>query len=308
MADVPYSGRRVYWCAQEQIQDWRPSDSNTAGWQDIGTDGELVCGRAARGSNLIWTTTDLWSMTYIGGDFVYSFKQEGGNCGIIAPEAVVLNDAGAFWMGFDRFFLYDGFVKVIPCEVGDYVFGRLNRTYASKVWAVFNPQFSEITWHYPSTGQTECDSYATFNFLENHWAFGALARTAGVSRQPGAALVGPILITSAGVIYDHETGNTRSGASTPYLESGPVEIGQGDTVMRVQEIVPDDKTVGDVTASIYTALSPDGAETLNGPYTLTAFTNVRLTARQVRVRIVEAVATAWRVGVIRLGLIAGGKR
>jgi hypothetical protein len=115
------------------------------------------------------------------------------------------------------------------------------------------------------------------------------------------------MIDSSGNVYDHETGSTRTG-QTVYLESGPMEIGEGDQVMRVQRIVPDDRTAGDVSASLYTSLHPNDSETLNGPYTLASPTSVRLTARQVRLRITEVVATTWRVGMIRLGAIASGRR
>lgn len=115
------------------------------------------------------------------------------------------------------------------------------------------------------------------------------------------------MIGSDGTIYDHETGEDRDG-QTITLESGPMEVGNGDQVQRIQRIVPDDKTLGDVSASLYTALSPDGTETEHGPYTLTEITSVRLTARQVRIKLTEVVAAAWRVGTIRLGAIAGGRR
>lgn len=265
-----------------------------------------MCGKAARGQTLLWTTTDIWTMTNIGGEFVFSFARAGNNCGIISPHAAVVIDAGAYWMGNGRFFHFAGFVKPIECEVQDYVFGNFNSAQASKVWALANPQFGEVTWFYPSALATNCDSYVTYNYLEEHFVFGSLVRTTGVTQQSGATPAVPVMIGSDGKIYDHETGNVRSSAA--YLESGPVELGDGDNVVRIQRIVPDDKTVGDVSAYIYTSLFPNDTETVNGPYTLTSITSVRLTARQVRLKFVEAVAGAWRVGVPRLGGILGGKR
>jgi hypothetical protein len=84
--------------------------------------------------------------------------------------------------------------------------------------------------------------------------------------------------------------------------------------MRIQRIVPDDKTLGDVTASLYTSMAPDATETTdaaspaNGPYTLASVTSVRLTARQVRLKITESAAAAWRVGTVRIGVVPGGRR
>lgn len=313
MAYVPsYAARRIYWATQETIAEWLSTASNTAGSFDLATDGVLVCGRRSRSATLIWTTVDLWAMTYIGGTLVYAFQQVGTNCGIISKLAPVVLDSGAYWMGRDRFYHFDGAVRQIPCDVIDYVFGNFNHAQSALVWALANPTFGEVTWFYPSSGSSTADSYVTFNYQDGHWVFGVLSRAVGITQQAGAATQVPVMVDSFGRIYDHETGDARTvdglGAHLTYAESGPIELGDGDQVMRVQRIVPDDKTLGDVTASIYTSLAPDATETANGPYTLASQTSVRLTARQVRLKITEAVATAWRVGSVRLGVVPGGRR
>ncbi|MEX2110988.1 MAG: hypothetical protein WD802_10315 [Gemmatimonadaceae bacterium] len=302
-----YSARRVYWPSQETTSDFEPLSTNTAGSHDLATDGVLICGRATKGQTLLFTSSDLWTMTYIGGEFLYSFERAGDNCGNVGPNAVAIADTEALWMGYNTFHVFDGYVRPIPCDVTDYVFGDFSSSNAYKVWAFANPRFGEITWHYPSGSATECDRYVTYNRLEQHWVFGDLARSAGVTKRAGAVVPVPVMIGSNGAIYDHETG-TAHGGVLPFLESGPIELGDGDNVVRVQRIVPDDKTQGDVTLSIYGAMSPNGEETLYGPYTVSSPTDVRLTARQVRLRIVESVATSWRVGVLRLGGIIGGRR
>jgi hypothetical protein len=94
----------------------------------------------------------------------------------------------------------------------------------------------------------------------------------------------------------------------PFIESGPMEIGDGDQVMRVQQIVPDEKNLGDVNARLFTALFPTDTEIELGPYALNAPTSVRFTARQIRLRLEEATAGNWRVGITRIGVIPGGRR
>lgn len=307
-----FSVRRIYWPTQETVTDWTPTDLNNAGSLDLATDGEILSGASFPRHTLLWTSTDLWSVTYIGGTFVFSLERIGRNCGILAPKARVTLDTTAYWMGTNKqFFVYDGYVKPLPCDVTDFVFGDFNATLAATwTWARVTPQFGEVTWQYPSSAATSnapIDRYVTYNYLENHWSYGALARTCGVTFWPGVATT-PVMIGADGTIYDHETGNARTGMGTVFLESGPTTIQDGDNVVRVQRIVPDDKTLGDVSASLYTSLFPDDAETLNGPYTLASPTSVRLTARYVRLRLVEAVASAWRVGTVQLGGILGGRR
>lgn len=302
--------RTVAWATQEgglAVADWTPSATNTAGSFDLSTNGQLVCGRRSRGTTLLWTTVDLWGATYIGGEFVYRFDQLGNNCGIISPNACVVNDTAAYWMGQNGFYRFDGFVQPLPCDVQDYVFGSFNRTYSHLIWAMENPAFSEVTWYYPHAAQTELTRYVTYNYRENHWVYGTLCRTCGVPYIPGVTTT-PVMMHSGGTIYTHETGTGRASEGTPYLESGPMEIGDGDNLASLQKIIPDDKTVGDVNLTIFTAPNPDTAETSNGPYTLTAQTSIRVKARQMRLKLTEAVASAWRVGVIRLGVVQSSRR
>ncbi len=303
-----YSVRRVYWASQETITDWIPTDENTAGSFDLATEGTLICGRAGRGQTYIWTTVDMWTATYVGGDFIYAFERVGNNCGILGLNAAVVLDTGACWMGVGRFYRFDGYVKPLECEVADYVFNDFNSELApSLVWALVNPRFGEITWFYPAADSTEADHYVTYNYQENHWSFGALSRACGVTRQPGAFPPVPVLVDSDGNVYDHETGDDR-GDDAVYLESGPMHVGEGDNVVRVQQVIPDDKTLGDVQVQFYTSFYPDETEVLHGPFALRKQTSVRFTARQLRLRIEEVIATSWRVGVVRLGAIVSGRR
>lgn len=304
------NNRIVAWADQEALTadtDWVATATNTAGFFELPGQGEIVCGRRGRGTTLIFTATDLWGMTWTGGELVFRFDQLGNQCGLIASQAVVVNDTAAYWMGHNGFYAYDGFVRPLPCDVQDYVFGSFNRTYAHYVWALENPTFGEVTWFYPHAAQTEVTRYVTYNYRENHWVTGTLARTCGVSSQPGVSVF-PVMCNASASVFDHETGSGRNSEGTVSLESGPIELGNGDRTMQVQRVVPDDKTVGDVTLTLYGANAPDASETTYGPYTLTAITTFRAKMRQVRLKLTEAVATSWRVGLIRLGVIESSRR
>lgn len=117
----------------------------------------------------------------------------------------------------------------------------------------------------------------------------------------------PLKCASDGYVYEHEVANDYDGA-VPYLEGGPFMLGQGDNVFTSQQLVPDDKTVGDVTATFFLKFYPGDAEATVGPYSLTSHTDVRFTARLMRVRYDGAVNTDWRIGVPRLDIEPGGQR
>jgi hypothetical protein len=300
--------REVVWSDQRNMTLWEPASTNQAGAFVLSGAGELVAGRRSRAETLLWTTVDLFAMRYIGGVLVYSFQQVGAQCGAISRMAMAMVDGRAYWMGHSSFFVYDGFVNSIPSDVSDFVFGDINQTQISKVCAITLAEKNTITWHYPSAGSTENDRYVSHNWKTKHWEIGALQRTSGVDRD---AFDYPMAGDAGGVLYDHERGLTyldeNGNALTPYAESGPIEIGQGDQVMEVVGIIPDEKTLGDVVLKLYTSLYPTDAETLSAAFTAANPTDVRLQARQVRLRL-DQVSTNWRFGTPRLMIEAGGRR
>lgn len=295
--------RKVQWPDQETLTTWTPLSTNQAGGFTLSTAGRIRCGLRTKRETLIWTDVDLHTMTYIGGNLVYGFAEAGTKCGIIGPLAKAATDSQVFWMGKNAFFVYDGFVQKLPCEVHDYVFEDFNELQAAQVWAQTNAEFGEVTWRYCSAGSTDIDRYVSYNYLYKHWTFGRLGRTCGVD---AGVYPRPVMVGTDNHLYEHEVGEDRGGEDV-YLESGPVIL-DPDRVMRIQRIVPDGGALTAATMSLYTSMWPIDTETLNGPYSLANPTDVRLTARRVRLRVEEAEAVSWRVGVPELGVLALGRR
>jgi hypothetical protein len=294
----------VSWSDQENNNLWTAAVTNQAGDLNIQTNGTILKGLRTRGQSLILTTEDAHAMTFQGLPFVFGIERVGTSCGLIAANAAVSVDAGVFWMGQRSFHVYSGgAVQTLNCEVGDYVFSDMNADQSSKVSAWVNSEWGEIWWHYPSGNSTECDRYVAYDFAENVWMTGNLARVAGVDR---GVFRQPMMIGTTGVLYEHETG-TNYDTSTPFAETGPISIGNGDNVMHVVEMIPDEKTQGDVQARFKTRFYPNAAETTHGPFTMTNPTSVRFQGRQVRMR-VEGSSADWRVGIMRLDARAGGRR
>jgi hypothetical protein len=298
--------RRIVWPDQETLTTWVPSGANQAGRFTLQTKGQIIAGRRTNQQTLIWTDADLHIATYIGVPFVYSFSQVGDNCGLIGPNAVAIAGNVAYWMSQKKFFLYDGVVRPIPSEVSDYIFADLALAQRNKITAWPVPEFNEIWWFYPSgsSPDLENDRYVAYNYVEKHWSIGRLARNAGV---PSGVLSSPVLNTSDGKFYQHETAEDR-GTEVPYVESGPIEMGDGEQFLDVQTIIPDEKTLGDTFATFFVSNFPTEVETTYGPFSLANPTSVRFQARQIRVRFSQNVETAWRVGVPRLGFVPGDRR
>jgi hypothetical protein len=296
--------RKVSWCDQENNTVWTPSATNQAGDFEINSVGSLKCGKRVRGINLLFTDVDVHVATYIGLPYVYSFEKAGSGCGVISSQAVAAIDTAAIWMSKSGFWVYDGYVKPLVSDVGDYIFQNINYNQSSKVYAVHNSKYGEIIWFYPSSASNENDSYVSYNYREGHWAIGSLARNAGTDR---GVFTYPLMISSDGYIYEHEVGYAYDG-SVPYAESGPYEIGNGDNIMSVRRVIPDEQTLGEVLVSFKTRMYPMATETTYGPYPAAQPTDVRFAARQVKVRYTGNVLEDWRVGVNRFDVVAMGKR
>jgi hypothetical protein len=301
------NARNVAWSDQDDITIWTAASTNQAGDYILRTPGQIMCGRRFTNETLIWTDVDLWAMRFIGGDFVYSFAERGSNCGVISRRAVAIGNGRALWMSHKGFFMYNGQVVPMQCDVGDYVFGDMNRVQASKIHAVRLSEVGETWWFYPSGGATECDRYVVVTD-EGHWQAGILQRTAMAGRD---AFGFPIGADAGGVIYQHETGTSykdHNGTTlTPYAESGPIQIAEGDNVMTILGFIPDERTLGDASMTVYATLFPTQAETTHGPYTLANPTDARVTGRQVRIK-VSQVRSGWRFGTPRAEVALGGRR
>jgi hypothetical protein len=298
------NARKVAWCDQEDNTVWTPSATNQAGDFEINSVGSLKCGKRVRGINLLFTDVDVHVATYIGLPYVYSFEKAGSGCGVISAQAVAAIDTAAIWMSRSGFWIYDGYVKPLASDVGDYIFQNINYSQASKVYAVHNSKYGEIIWFYPSSASNENDSAVTYNYREGHWALTTLSRTAGTDR---GVFVNPVMISSDGYVYEHEVGFAYDGA-VPFVESGPYEIGSGENIMSVRQVIPDEQTLGEVVVSFKTRMYPTSTESTYGPYAAAQPTDVRFSARQVKIRYTGNLLDDWRVGVNRMDVVPMGKR
>ena len=297
--------RKIAWCDQENNTVWTAAETNQAGAFYLTTAGSLMCGKRVRGLTIIFTDVDAHIATYVGAPFVYQFDRIGTGCGIISKQAVAATDNSCVWLSRSGFWTYDGFVKPLQCDVSDYVLNNINYAQDSKIYAIHNSAFGEIWWYYPSANSTEIDSYVSYNYREGHWAIGSLSRTAGTDR---GVFTFPLMVTSNGYIYQHETGLLDVSQNVPFAKSGPIELGNGDQVMSVTEIIPDENTLGDVVVSFTSKPYPTADSTTHGPYTAAQKTDVRFTARQVEVKYTGTASRDWRVGTPRLNAKPAGGR
>jgi hypothetical protein len=309
--------RNITWCSQEDFTQWTASDTNSAGSLQLQTNGQVMNARKMPGEALIFTDTDVHQFHYIGAPYIYSLRRVGSNCGLIGRKAHIANNSICVWMGTKNFYIYDGAtVQTLPCDIQEYVYNNLNLAQGSKVVAGVNALFNEFWWLYPSAGSQENDTIAIWNFRENWWSYAKLSRVSWVDKEVWPY---PMAGDASGNLYQHEDGWTASNASrvgTIYATTGPFDIGGGDRLFDVNQLIPDTNVAGlsSLTFSFVTKLTP------NDPYPITSgpfadirgdgYIDVRLTGRQANMTIRNAVDGLFQVGVYRLDIAPtpGGRR
>lgn len=321
----------IRWSDQEDYSTWSSTPDNTAGDLRLGNGSYIVCAVETKRAIAVFTNSSLYSMQFIGPPYTFGIDAMANNISIMGYNSAVAVDDAVYWMGRDGFFVFTGQMQRIQCPIQEYIFERLDMDQGDKINAAVNVSFNEVTWFYQSVNGTDCDSYVTYNYVENVWTYGNLARTAWIDRTlrqyPTAAS------PTDNKLYYHEFGQ-NDGSTVPnlplnaYIESSPVDIAEGDQFMFVSRIIPDlsirtpgsegaGKTVnmvlkmqnypGQIYAQNGTSSIVKTASTPIGQYTDQAF--VRLRGRSVVLRVEsDQVDMGWRLGSPRLDLRPDGRR
>jgi hypothetical protein len=253
-------------CSAGDPTDWNSADANEV---NVAT-GKIVKGLPVRGgsnspSGLFWSLDSLVRMSYIGGVGTpaqyWRYDIISSQTSILSSQCVIEYDGIYYWIGVDRFLLYNGVVKEVPNNMNqNYFFDNLNYSQSQKVWVTKVPRFGEVWCYFPSGDSEECNDAIIYNTRENTWydsgtALGA-RRSAGyfsqVFRFPVAAgteltitgALNQLSISNAGTGYTNGTysfvaltGGTGSGATATITVVGGVvtnvaieDKGQGYTV------------------------------------------------------------------------------
>ena len=320
----------IRWCDQENVNDWAPAATNTAGTQRLTAGSKLVSSKRSRGAVLIWTDTALYQMQLIGAPFTFGFSQLGSACGACGLHATVESNGRAFWMGTDSFFMFDGSVQKIPCSIEDFVFKDIDPASQKDTFAALNTEFNECTWFYPSSGSSVIDRLATYNYAEKVWYNGTLSRSSwadkGVYQYPYAteynatdstATITTItgLTDGRSFMHSQENGNNADGsAMSSEIKSGEFVIPQaGERLMSIRRFIPDFKNLsGTVNVELDFKLYPASSTVTNGPFAVTTSTtkvDTRARGRQGAIKITSSELNAtWRYGTYRADVQQDGMR
>jgi hypothetical protein len=333
--DTTFDPLLVRWSDQENPYEWVPAVTNQSGEYRLNIGSFIVCGRSTRQEILVWTDAALYSMQYLGPPYVWGFQLLQDNISIMGPNASITVNNVTYWMGTDKFYRYTGRVETLPSTLRQYVYQDINQNQNFQVFAGSIEGYNEIWWFYCSANSTVVDRYVIYDYLDDVWAYGTMARTAwldsGLRTFPMGADV-----ANYRILY-HENGTDDVSGLTPvpinaYVQSSDFDIGDGMNFGFVWRILPDltfngsTSGVPEVTMTVLPRVNSGTAYgTPNNPrvpsaqnyssqrtYAVQQFTGqvyTRIRGRQMAYRIESTgLGVAWQMGYPRIDIRPDGRR
>jgi hypothetical protein len=323
----------VRWSDQDNIIEWSPDATNQAGSVQLSHGSNIVTAVQTRQEIVVFTDSTVYSLQYLGAPVVWGTQLLGDNISIMGQNSAVIASGVIYWMGVDKFYMYDGRVQTLNCDLRKFVFSDINLGQAQQVFAGTNEGFNEVWWFYCSQGNNTINKYAVYNYLEQVWYYGTMARTAwldsGLRNYPQAA-------TYLNNVVNHEYGlnDNTTGTAAPidaYISSSEFDIGDGHNFGYVWRVLPDltfnnsstspDGDMPKVTMTLYPMQSsgsgagtPASANvTKIAAYNITEeFTGIIYTRSRGRQMIFKVgsnqVNTSWQLGAPRFDIRPDGRR
>jgi len=231
----------IRWSDQENYLEWAPSITNQSSFLQLSHGSRIVTALQSRQEILVWTDSSLYSMQYQGPPAVWGVQLLGDNLSIAGPNAAAIASGVTYWMGIDKFYKYDGRTQTLRCDLRQFIFQDINLEQAAQIFASTNEGFNEVWFFYCSANSFAIDKYVIYNYAEDIWAYGTMARTAWLD---SALRDYPMAATYTYNIVYHEQGNDDNETATALpinaiIETTEFDIDDGDHFGFVWRILPD---------------------------------------------------------------------
>ena len=328
----------IRWSDQENLTEWEPLVTNQAGSLRLSHGSKIVAAAQSRQEIVVFTDSSLYALQYLGAPYVWGNQLLSDNISLIGPSAVAVAASMVYWMGKDKFYVYDGSVRTLSCDLRQYVYGNINLEQGYEVFASTNEGFNEVWFFYCTADSITNNAYVVFNYLENVWYYGSMARTAwldtGIRDYPIAATYSSNTVYHEFGVDDGETLPVKPISTT--LVSSEFDIGDGHNFAYVWRMLPDLTFRGsspgiNPTVTLYLqplknsgsgytnpasvgGLNADASASVVGvvPINVDQYTGevfIRIRARQMSIRITSnQVGCQWQLGAPRIDLRQDGRR
>jgi hypothetical protein len=241
----------IRWGDQESLTDWTPAITNQAGSIRLSHGSAIITALQVRQEIVVWTDTALYSLQYLGAPFVWGSQLLADNISVVSPRCAAIASGVVYWMSVDKFYRYDGRVSTLRCDLRQYIFGDINKDQYLQIFSGTNEGFNEVWWFYCSANSTTIDRYVIYNYAEDIWYYGTMARTAWLDSSLDNY---PVAASYYNNLVYHEYGlnDAASGTAQPmnsYITSSQFDIGDGHNFGFVWRLIPDLTFRGSTTSS-----------------------------------------------------------
>lgn len=248
---LAYDPMLIRWSDQENAASWTPSATSQAGDIRLSHGSGIVGALQARQEIMVWTDAALYSLQYLGAPEVWGSQLLGDNISICSQNSMIMASGVAYWMGVDKFYKYDGRVQTLRCDLRQYIYQDINTAQYGQIFCGTNEGFNEVWWFYCSANSTTVDRYVIYNYLDDIWYHGTMARTAWLD---SGLRPTPIAATYSNNLVSHEVGNdNQEGATavpiTAYVTSAEFDLDDGHNFAFIWRILPDITFRGSSTGS-----------------------------------------------------------
>jgi hypothetical protein len=243
--DVDFDPLLIRWASQDAPEYWTPGTQvvpstgaiSSAGFIRVSRGSRIIRALPTRQTILVWTESNLYSFQFTGTTDIFNLQELADNISIIAPRACISANNVTYWMGHDKFYAFAGAVETLPCTLRNLVFQDINYNQADQIICGTNEGFHEIWWFYPSTNSQTVDKYVVYNYNEQIWYYGTMARTAWLDSPLREY---PQAVGYDNILLDHERGVDANGtAMESYIQSSDFDLDDGDQFMLSRRIIPD---------------------------------------------------------------------
>ena len=236
----------IRWSDQEDAVNWTPAPTNQAGSLRLSHGSSIVAVAQTRQEILVWTDTALYSLQYVGAPIVWSSTLLTDNVSILSDRAWSTASGKTYWMGIDKFYIYEGATSTLVCDLRQYIFDDIpgiNNNQNAQVFSSTVEKFNEVWWFYCSAGSTTIDRYVIFNYTERLWYYGTMVRTAWIDASVISHLPIAADDTNKKLMYQ-ETGTddlstNTAVAITSYITSAEFDLDDGNNFSFIWRMLPD---------------------------------------------------------------------
>jgi hypothetical protein len=339
-ASTVYDPMLIRWSDQESVTNWTPAITNQSGSLRLSHGSLIQMALQARQEILVFTDSAIYSLQFLGAPYVWGSQLLSDNISVVSLNAAAYTNGVAYWMGQDKFYKYDGRVQTLRCDLRQFIYNDINRAQFSQIFCNTNEGFNEVWWFYCTQNSTTIDRYVVYNYAEDIWYYGSMARTAWLD---SSLRNYPVAATYANNLVYQENGVDDGTLDTPVpilasITTSQFDIGDGHNMAFVWRMLPDltfrgstEGTTPSVTMQLLplqnsgsgynnplslggtnTTASLPVTATQSYPIDLDTFTgqlNIRIRGRQMSMRMFSyQLGTQWQLGSPRIDIRQDGRR